>query len=169
MLVTALGTNDTRLNKTKPLPSLRLYSDKKASGSSLVEQWIRICLPVQETWVHSLVQEDATCHGAGKAVHRNHWSPRVLGHANHDCWACVSQLLKPMRPRGLCNKRSHHNEKSVRPKEEESPLPATGGIPPKDNEDPARPKINSFFERRHQAIEKWISGYIMSGYKQENN
>ena len=72
MLVTVLGTSDIRLNKTKPLPSLCLYSDKKASGSFLVEQWIRICLPVWETWVHSLVQEDTTCHGAGKAVHHNH-------------------------------------------------------------------------------------------------
>ena len=25
--------------------------------------WLRIHLPVQETWVQSLVQEDPTCHG----------------------------------------------------------------------------------------------------------
>ena len=29
-------------------------------GTSLVVQWIRICLPVQGTWVWSLVQEDPT-------------------------------------------------------------------------------------------------------------
>ena len=29
-------------------------------------QWLRICLPVQGTWVLPLVQEDPTCHGATK-------------------------------------------------------------------------------------------------------
>ena len=66
MLVTVLGTNDIRLNKTKPLNSLTLYSDRKASESSLIEQWIGICLLVQETWVPSLVQEDSTCMGQEK-------------------------------------------------------------------------------------------------------
>ena len=27
----------------------------------LVVQWIKICLPMQGTWVQSLVQEDSTC------------------------------------------------------------------------------------------------------------
>ena len=30
-------------------------------GTSLVGQWLRICLPVQGKWVQSLVQEDPTC------------------------------------------------------------------------------------------------------------
>ena len=29
-------------------------------------QWIRIRLPMQGIWVHSLIQEDPTCHGATK-------------------------------------------------------------------------------------------------------
>ena len=29
-------------------------------------QWVRIRLPMQETWVPSLVWEDSTCHGATK-------------------------------------------------------------------------------------------------------
>ena len=29
-------------------------------------QWFRICLPVQGTWVQSLVWEDPTCHRATK-------------------------------------------------------------------------------------------------------
>ena len=28
--------------------------------TSLVVQWLRICLPMQRTWVRSLVQEDLT-------------------------------------------------------------------------------------------------------------
>ena len=31
--------------------------------TSPVVQRLRICLPVQGTWVRSLVQEDSTCHG----------------------------------------------------------------------------------------------------------
>ena len=41
-------------------------------GTSLVAQWLRIHLPMQGTWVRSLVQEDATCHGAAKPVHHNY-------------------------------------------------------------------------------------------------
>ena len=32
----------------------------KKEGTSLVVQWIRISLPVQGTWVQSLLQEDST-------------------------------------------------------------------------------------------------------------
>ena len=59
--------------------------------TSLVGRWIRIRLPMQGTWVWSLVQEDPTCWGAAEPVHRNFWG-----------WA-----LEP----ALCNKRSHHKEK----------------------------------------------------------
>ena len=33
---------------------------KKCPGTSLVAQWLRIRLPMQGTWVPSLVQEDPT-------------------------------------------------------------------------------------------------------------
>ena len=42
------------------------------TGTSLVVQWLRICLPMQGTWVRSLVQEDPPCHGATKPVHHNY-------------------------------------------------------------------------------------------------
>ena len=35
---------------------------------SLVAQWSRVRLPMQETWVQSLIQEDPTCHGATELV-----------------------------------------------------------------------------------------------------
>ena len=70
-------------------------------GASLVEQWLRIRLPVQGTWVRALVREDPTCCGATKPV-------------CHDYWARVPQLLKPAHLEPvLCNKRSHCNEKPV--------------------------------------------------------
>ena len=42
------------------------------AGTSLVVQWLRICLPMQGTWVRALVWEDPTCRGATKPMHHNH-------------------------------------------------------------------------------------------------
>ena len=54
-------------------PSIPLKVDTKlVVWASLVAQWIRICLPMQGTQVHSLVQEDPTCHGATKPVCHNY-------------------------------------------------------------------------------------------------
>ena len=39
---------------------------------SLVAQWQRILLPMQETWVQSLVQEDPTCCRTKKPMHHNY-------------------------------------------------------------------------------------------------
>ena len=44
----------------------------KYLGTSLVAQWLRILLPMQGTWVRSLVQEDSTCHRATEPVHYNY-------------------------------------------------------------------------------------------------
>ena len=61
--------------------------------TSLMAQWLRICLPVPGTQVLSLVQEDPTC-------------LRVTKPVCHRYWACVLEST-------LCKKRSHHNEKLV--------------------------------------------------------
>ena len=47
-------------------------SQKVKDRASLVAQWQRICLPMQGTWVRSLVQEDPTCHGATKPMRHNY-------------------------------------------------------------------------------------------------
>ena len=61
-------------------------------GTSLVVQWLGICLPMQGTWVRAQVREDPTCCGATKPV-------------SHNCWAHIPQLLQPacLEP-VLCNK-----------------------------------------------------------------
>ena len=41
-------------------------------GTSLVVQWLRICLPVQGTQVRALVREDPTCRGAAKPLRHNY-------------------------------------------------------------------------------------------------
>ena len=40
----------------------------RSLGTSLVAQWLRICLPMQGTRVRSLVREDPTCCGATKLL-----------------------------------------------------------------------------------------------------
>ena len=50
------------------IPQFKSY----AVGASLVMQWLRICLPVQGTWVRALVREDPTCRGATKPVCHNY-------------------------------------------------------------------------------------------------
>ena len=44
----------------------------KTSGTSLVAQWLRICLPMQGSWVRALVWEDPTCHRAAKPMSHNY-------------------------------------------------------------------------------------------------
>ena len=42
--------------------------EKEKSQTSLVVQWLRIQLPMQRTWVQTLVQEDSTCCGVTKPI-----------------------------------------------------------------------------------------------------
>ena len=69
------------------------WSFKKDSGfwTSLVVQWLRICLPMQGTRVRSVVREDLRCHGATQPMCHSYWSPHAL---------------QPM----LCNRRGHQKE-----------------------------------------------------------
>ena len=41
---------------------------KTTPRTSLVAQWREVCLPMQRTWVWSVVWEDSTCHGAAAAA-----------------------------------------------------------------------------------------------------
>ena len=47
----------------------QLSSSNSSSRTSLVVQWLRVCLPMQGIWVWFMVQEDTTCPRATKAVH----------------------------------------------------------------------------------------------------
>ena len=49
--------------------SLHLENARK---TSLVVQWLRVCLLMRGTWVRSLVQEDSTCKGATNPKCRNY-------------------------------------------------------------------------------------------------
>ena len=47
------------------------WTVRKITGTSLVAQWLRIRLPMQGTWVQSLVWEDPTRYRATKPVSHN--------------------------------------------------------------------------------------------------
>ena len=56
----------------------QIFSIKTTPRTSLVVQWIRICLPMQGTRLRSLVQEDSICHRATNPVcHSSGLSSRV--------------------------------------------------------------------------------------------
>ena len=59
------------------------FKKSPMGGTSLLAQWLRICLPMQGTRVRALVWEDPTRRGATKPV-------------SHNYWAHVPQLLKPV-------------------------------------------------------------------------
>ena len=86
--------------------SFKVSTKLKAFRTSLLTQWIRICLPTQGTWVRSLVWEDSTCRRATKPLCHNYWA-YPLEPTSHSYWALVLQLLKPgcLEP-VLSNKRS---------------------------------------------------------------
>ena len=50
------------------------HCQKKSHRASLLAQWLRICLPMQGTWVRALVWEDPTCCGTTKSVCHNYWA-----------------------------------------------------------------------------------------------
>ena len=49
----------------------------KRYGTSLVVQGLKVRLPMQETWIRSLVWEDPMRCGATKLLYCNDWSPYI--------------------------------------------------------------------------------------------
>ena len=66
------------------------------SGTSLVAQWLRICLPMQGTRVRALVREDPTCCGTTKPVHHNYWAC-ALESVSHNYWAREPRARAPQQ------------------------------------------------------------------------
>ena len=74
-----------------------IASKKRPSRAFLVALWIRICLPMQETQVRSLIREEPTCHRAIRAEHHHCWA-WALESRSRDYWGHELQILRPMRP-----------------------------------------------------------------------
>ena len=69
-------------------------------GTSLVVQWLRICLPVQRTWIW----EDSTCYRSSRPFHHSYWahSWQLLGLCSRapccNCHAREPELPTPACP-----------------------------------------------------------------------
>ena len=63
-------------------------------STSLVVQWIRICLPLQGPWVQSPVWEDSSSLGAAKPLCHNYWAHATTTEV-HVPTACALQQEKP--------------------------------------------------------------------------
>ena len=58
-----------------------VHESKRQWQTSLVVQWIVICLTTQEIWIQSLAQEDSTCHEATNPVCHNYKACTPRAHA----------------------------------------------------------------------------------------
>ena len=88
--------------------------------TSLVVQWLKICLPMQETWVHPR---------SGKIPHAVEQLSLCTTTAAQMPSAHASQQEKPPQAQEL----------------ESSPHSLQPGKSPHSNKDPAQPKINNIF------------------------
>ena len=120
-------------------------SKRKAEGLPWWSSgWVH--LPVQETRVQSLIQEDPMCCRSAKPVLHSHWT-------------LVLQLPKPTRLEPvLCDKSSHCNEKPVNEEEprcnEEEPPLHQAQLEKTHNEDTAEPKKKIKINKIQRAKEK---------------
>ena len=105
-----------------------LIKPKGSSRTSLVAQWVRICLPFQRSWVWCLVWEDCTCCGATQPVHHDYWSSSAPRLSKGDSWS--PHTREPV----LGNERSHH---ALQP--ESSPRSPQLEGPEQKQEDPEQP------------------------------
>ena len=64
-----------------------------SEGSHRTSQWMKVHVPVQGTWVQSIVWEDPTCLGATKRVHQ----ARTLSlHSEQQLWSlCAATTNAP--------------------------------------------------------------------------
>ena len=110
-------------------------------------QWLRICLPVQGTGVHSLVQEDFTCCGATQPV-------------SHSGWARVRQAPQLRRPRAVFgNQRSHQKQPACTPRPERSPARGGGSLTSAAETQRSQNKGTQVLRNDHSSLRQltWIS------------
>ena len=78
---------------------------KHDQGTSLVVQWLRICLPMQGTQVRSLVWEESTCCGTTKPKQHNYWNPCTQSLCSATREATTSRTPCTTTKSSLCSRR----------------------------------------------------------------
>ena len=101
----------------------------KNTRSSLVVQWLQICLPVLGTQVCFLVWEDPTCHGAAEP--ENHNYPWTLGSPVRQLPSLCASATEARAPRVRAPQQekppqweahTHHNLRKSQPSNEDPAL-----------------------------------------------
>ena len=122
---------------TTSLMDSELLLKEGNSRASLVAQWWKVYLSMQETRVWSLIWEDLTCHGATEHLRHSYWAC-ALDQGSRSRWSPCSTAEKP--PQWEARTRQLDSGPSSLQLEESLC----------SNEDPAEPKINKnyFLKRR---------------------
>ena len=99
----------------------------------------RTHLPMQETRIQSLIQEDPTCPGATKPVRHNYWAC-ALEPTSHNHWSrhTLQPALEEKPPQWEARTRQATRQEPHSPQREKSPH---------SNEDPVQPKRKNFFKK----------------------
>ena len=94
-----LGISDNCSSRSTAMFSDRVFRYKKWRWASLVVQWLRIHLAMQETLVQSLVWEDPKPGRATRPVCCNYWTSALEAPCNNykSPRACALQQEKPMQ------------------------------------------------------------------------
>ena len=130
------------------------YHQEPEFQTSLIVQWMGICLPVQGTQVQSLVREDSTCCAATQPMPHNHRS--------HMLWMLKLCTLS------LCSaRRSHHDEKPVHSKKKKkrvAALTATRGCSAQQQRTSTTKIKSKFFKKREEEPGFLDSELLLAGW-----
>ena len=116
-------------------------------------QWLRICLPMQGTWVPSLAWEDPTYLGATKTVGHN-YEACALEPVSHNYGA-------PAHRASLCSPTSKVRAvRSLNTTTNSSPCRRQPEKPARRNKDPAQSKINKYiFRKKYQGEVQFLQRF----------
>ena len=109
---------------------------KPQLSTSLMVQWLGIHLPMQETRVQTLVQEDSRCCEAMKPMHLNYWAREARLPKPEHSRACAPQEKSPQwEARTLRLKSSLHSRQLEKPTRSDG--------------DPAQPERNTVLKKEN--------------------
>ena len=128
-------------------------------------RWLRIHLPLQGTWVRSLVREDPTCCGATKPVSHNDWAC-TLEPVSHNYWSPRATTIEAHVPRARAPQQEKPLQWQARaPQWRVAPARCNKRKPARSNEDPMQPKIKLKKKKKgfctNQGLDKSQSQFIV--------
>ena len=104
----------TNLLKFSDLLRSITCSSKNLKGLPWCSAVKRIYLPMQETWVGSLVREDPTCHGVTKPACHNYCAS-MLEPTCHNYRSPITLESVLQNQRSHCNEKPEHGNQTVSP------------------------------------------------------